>query len=106
MLTDDQAPTCSLAEFLEAWNEDANLVWRVRTRHLIHLLAAAIARIEALETLLSELEPSGPDPKVANRPGPALDRPTGPAAEPERIHRRDEHPQRTGWIPHWRRGPT
>ena len=38
MLTDDRAPTCSLVEFLEAWNEDPNLVWRVRTGHLIHLL--------------------------------------------------------------------
>ena len=59
MLTDDRAPTCSLVEFLEAWNEDPNLVWRVRTGHLIHLLEAAIARIEALETLLSETEGSG-----------------------------------------------
>ena len=54
MLTDDRAPTCSLVEFLEAWNEDPNLVWRVRTGHLIHLLEAAVARIEALETVLSE----------------------------------------------------
>jgi hypothetical protein len=50
MLTDDRAPTCSLVEFLEAWNEDPNLVWRVRTGHLIHLLEAAVGRIEALET--------------------------------------------------------
>ena len=56
MLTDDRAPTCSLVEFLEAWNEDPNLVWRVRTGHLIHLLEAAVGRIEALETLLSEME--------------------------------------------------
>jgi hypothetical protein len=56
MLTDDRAPTCSLVEFLEAWNEDPNLVWRVRTGHLIHLLEAAVGRIEALETRLSEME--------------------------------------------------
>jgi hypothetical protein len=106
MLTDDQAPTCSLAEFLDAWNEDANLVWRVRTGHLIHLLAAAVARIEALEMLLSELEPSGLDPKLANRLGTALDRANGPAAEPEGFHRREEHPPRLGWLPHRRKAPT
>ena len=59
MLTDDQAPNCPLVEFLDAWNEDPNLVWRVRTGHLIHLLEAAVTRIEALEALLSEIE--GPD---------------------------------------------
>ena len=64
MLTDDQAPTCSLVEFLEAWNEEPNLVWRVRTGHLIHLLEAAVARIEALETLLSEMEGSDVDTEV------------------------------------------
>ncbi len=67
MLTDDQAPTCSLVEFLEAWNEEPNLVWRVRTGHLIHLLEAAVARIEALETLLSEMEGSDEDTELARR---------------------------------------
>jgi hypothetical protein len=59
MLTDDQAPTCSLGEFLEAWNEDPDLAWRVRTGHLIHLLEAAVARIESLERLLCEAERPG-----------------------------------------------
>ena len=63
MLTDDQAPNCPLVEFLDAWNEDPNLVWRVRTGHLIHLLEAAVTRIEALEALLSEIE--GPDVRTA-----------------------------------------
>ena len=75
MLTDDQAPTCSLVEFLEAWNEEPNLVWRVRTGHLIHLLEAAVARIEALETLLSEMEGSDEDTELAGRSAFA-DRPT------------------------------
>ena len=52
MLTNDQAPTCSLVEFVDAWNEDPNLVWQVRTGHLIHLLEAAVARIETLEASL------------------------------------------------------
>ena len=54
MLTDYQAPTCSLSEFLEAWKEEPDLVWRVRTGHLIHLLEAAVSRIEALEAQLSD----------------------------------------------------
>jgi hypothetical protein len=54
MLTDYQAPTCSLTEFLEAWNEEPDLVWQVRTGHLIHLLEAAVSRIEVLEAQLSD----------------------------------------------------
>ena len=71
MLTDDRAPTCSLVEFLEAWNEDPNLVWRVRTGHLIHLLEAAVGRIEALETLLSEMEGRDVDEEVTKPLGSA-----------------------------------
>ena len=71
MLTDDRAPTCSLVEFLEAWNEDPNLVWRVRTGHLIHLLEAAVVRIEALETLLSETEGRDVDTEVTKPLGSA-----------------------------------
>ena len=99
MLTDDQAPTCSLVEFLEAWNEEPNLVWRVRTGHLIHLLEAAVARIEALETLLSEMEGSDEDTEVARRVSLA-DRPTTSlVAGPEAVPGRGKPQGRRGWIP-------
>jgi len=99
MLTDDRAPTCSLVDFLEAWNEDPNLVWRVRTGHLIHLLEAAVARIAALEMLLSETERSGPNTEVAKPLGSAGGRATSPAAGPEAVRRRDKPLGRRGWIP-------
>ena len=60
----------SLVEFLEAWNEDSNLVWRVRTGHLIHLLEDALASIEALETLLSDTDGSGLNTDVSKSLGP------------------------------------
>ena len=99
MLTDDRAPTCSLVEFLEAWNEDPNLVWRVRTGHLIHLLEAAVGRIEALETLLSQTEGSGLNTEVAKPLGSADGRATSLTAGPETVHRREKTPGRRGWIP-------
>ena len=99
MLTDDRAPTCSLVEFLEAWNEDPNLVWRVRTGHLIHLLEAAVTRILALETLLSEIE--GPDvhTEAANPLGSADARSTSLTAGPEAVRHHETPLGRRGWIP-------
>ena len=102
MLTDDQAPTCSLVEFLEAWNEDPNLAWRVRTGHLIHLLEAAVARVEALETLLSEMEGSDVDTEMAKPLRFSDGRATSLAAEREAVRRREKPQGRRGWIP--RRG--
>ena len=99
MLTDDRAPTCSLVEFLEAWTEDPNLVWRVRTGHLIHLLEAAVARIEALETLLSEMEGSEVDAEVTTPIGSADGGVASPAAEPEAVGCHEKPPGRWGWIP-------
>ena len=99
MLTDDRAPTCSLVEFLEAWNEDPNLVWRVRTGHLIHLLEAAVGRIEALETLLSEMEERDVDEEVTKPIGSADGRAAPVAAEPEAVGRHEKPPGRWGWIP-------
>ena len=99
MLTDDRAPTCSLVEFLEAWNEDPNLVWRVRTGHLIHLLEAAVGRIEALETLLSEMEGSDVATEVTTPLRSADGGVASPAAEPEAVGRRGKPPGRWGWIP-------
>ena len=99
MLTDDRAPTCSLVEFLEAWNEDPNLVWRVRTGHLIHLLEAAVGRIEALETLLSEMEERDVDEEVTKPIGSADGRAASVAAEPEAVGRHEKPPGRWGWIP-------
>ena len=99
MLTDDRAPTCSLVEFLEAWNEDPNLVWRVRTGHLIHLLEAAVGRIEALETLLSETEGRDVDTEVTKPLGSADGRAASLAAEPEAVGRREKPPGRRGWLP-------
>ena len=99
MLTDDRAPTCSLVEFLEAWNEDPNLVWRVRTGHLIHLLEAAVGRIEALETLLSELEGRDVATEVTEPLASADDRAASLAAEPQAVGRREKPPGRRGWLP-------
>ena len=99
MLTDDQAPTCSLVEFLEAWNEDPNLAWRVRTGHLIHLLEAAVARIQALETLLREMEGSDLDTEVAKPLRFSDGRATSLAAGPEAVRRREKPKGRRGWIP-------
>ena len=103
MLTDDQAPTCSLVEFLEAWNEEPNLVWRVRTGHLIHLLEAAVARIEELETLLSEMEGADLDPGVAKARRFADGRATSPAVGAEAVRSRAKPQGRRGWIPSRRR---
>jgi hypothetical protein len=103
MLADDQAPTCSLVHFLEAWKEDPNLVWHVRTRHLIHLLEVAAARIEALETLLSEIEGAqvGTDvgTNAANPLGTASSGGTQPADEPKPDRRHEKPRYRGGWIP-------
>ena len=102
MLTDDRAPTCSLVEFLEAWNEDPNLVWRVRTGHLIQLLEAAVTRIEALEMLLSESE----RPDVGREAAEGLESENGRSAslagEPEVGRVNETLVVRRGWIP--RRG--
>ena len=99
MLTDDRAPTCSLGEFLEAWNEDPNLVWRVRTGHLIHLLEAAVVRIEALETLLSETEGRDVDTELTKPLGSADGRAASLAAEPDAVGRHEKPTGRWGWIP-------
>jgi hypothetical protein len=99
MLTDDQAPTCSLVEFLEAWHEEPNLAWRVRTGHLIHLLEAAVARIDALETLLSETQESDSGTEVAKPLRSADGRATSRAAGPEVVRRRERAEGRRGWIP-------
>ena len=99
MLTDDQAPNCPLVEFLDAWNEDPNLVWRVRTGHLIHLLEAAVGRIEALETLLSEMEGRDVAAEVTEPLASADDRAASPAAEPQAVGRREKPPGRRGWLP-------
>src|SRR6478735_12601662 len=99
MLTDDRAPTCSLVEFLEAWNEDPNLVWRVRTGHLIHLLEAAVGRIEALETLLSEMEERDVDEEVTKPLWSADGRAASLTAAPEAVGRRENPVSRWGWIP-------
>jgi hypothetical protein len=99
MLTDDRAPTCSLVEFLEAWNEDPNLVWQLRTGHLIHLLEAAVTRIEALEMLLSELE--GPDGRRDAAEGLESEnrRSATLAGEPEVRRPNETLVVRRGWIP-------
>lgn len=72
--------------FLDAWKEDPNLVWYVRTSHLIHPLEAAAVRIEAWETLLSEIEGAqvGTDvgTNAADPLGTASGRGTQPAADP------------------------
>ena len=99
MLTDDRAPTCSLDEFLEAWNEEPNLAWRVRTGHLIHLLEAAVARIQALETLLSEMEGSDLDTEVAKPLRFPDGRATSLAAGPEAVRSIEKPKGRRGWIP-------
>ena len=99
MLTDDRAPTCSLVEFLEAWNEDPNLVWQVRTGHLIHLMEAAVARIEALEALLCEMEGWDVDADVTKPPGSADGRAASLPAEPAAVGRHEKPPGRWGWIP-------
>jgi hypothetical protein len=99
MLTDDQAPTCSLVEFVDAWDEDPNLVWQVRTRHLIHLLEAAVARIEALERSLAENE--GAD--VADPLSSAFDHETRPTTSAEPLHRREKPQRRRGRILNRRR---
>ena len=102
MLTDDRAPTCSLVEFLEAWNEDPNLVWRVRTGHLIQLLEAAVTRIEALEMLLSESERPDVGREAAEALGPANGRSAAVTGEPEVGRVNESLVVRRGWIP--RRG--
>jgi hypothetical protein len=99
MLTNDQAPTCSLVEFVDAWNEDPNLVWQVRTGHLIHLLEAAVARIETLEASLRESDAANVDTDVANPLSSAFDRETRPVADAEPIRHRKKPPRRRGWIP-------
>ena len=99
MLTDDRAPTCSLVEFLEAWNEDPNLVWRVRTGHLIHLLEAAVTRIEALETLLSEMEGPDVDAEAAKPLGSADGRAASVTGRTRGGWSPREAPGRRGWIP-------
>ncbi len=80
-------------------NEDSNLVWRVRTGHLIHLLEGALASIEALETLLSDTDGSGLNTDLTKPLGSADGRAASLTGGAEAVSHREKPVGRRGWIP-------
>ena len=70
------------------------------------MLGAAVGRIEALETMLSEMEGrdsemegSVVDEEVTKPIGSADGSAASVAAEPEAVGRHEKPPRRWGWIP-------
>jgi len=63
------------------------------------LLEAAVGRIEALETLLSEMEERDVDEEGTKPIGSADGRAASLTAAPEAVGRRENPVSRWGWIP-------